>query len=145
MMHQWRRLVLAFALALPAQVAAQADTADPIADRLRELIVNNPAAAALDHRRELGLRADQVSRLEAISTRVRTENQKLVDAQFGSGGAIPTEASDGAQPGPRRLHTILRLMAMMRQNQSAAGREAAALLTEDQQLQLRELLSVGAR
>lgn len=145
-------LAMAAPVALSAQDAAprhgahgEHHRAGPRAGRM------DPFARLLEKRQELGLTAEQVSRIEAIRSRLQARNQPLVErmqaARREAGVPERREARGGERPRPteeqrtamRQLRDRIRPLAeQVRTNTRAAMEEARAVLTEQQQAQVRE-------
>jgi hypothetical protein len=96
-----------------------------------------PLARMLERRAELGLTAEQVSRLEAISERVRQQNEPLMaQVRQHRESMRGQERQPGAERQvPEQVRTAIQ---QMRQNSQAAMQEAREVLSDDQQTRLRE-------
>jgi len=113
-----------------------------------------PFARLLERRQELQLTAEQVTRIEAIRDRLRTQNQPLIEQlqaarrQAGLPERRQGEARGGERPRPteeqrqamRQLRERTRPVAeQLRTNTRTAMREVHGILTEQQRDQLRQL------
>jgi hypothetical protein len=107
-----------------------------------------PLARVLERGAELGLTAEQVSQLEAIQVRVQQQNAPLL-AQLRAFGAMRGAGVERGQRGPaagaRVPQEIRPAMQQLRQNNQAAMQEVRSVLTDEQQVKLRETWREGMR
>jgi hypothetical protein len=112
----------------------------------------DPFAHLLEKRTELGLSADQVSRLEAIRSRVQSRNQPILEqlqaARRQAGLPERSEARGGERTRPTEEQRAARqrfrdqarpLMEQLRDNTRTGMREAHEVLTDQQRQQLRTM------
>ena len=112
-------------------------------ERLRK----GPAEHILSHRAELGLTADQVSRLEAIRDRSAARNEPHIEQlrQLREERREQRSAETGEQRREQRDRHEMpagarAAMDSIRANHQAARQEAAAVLTEEQRSKLQEMM-----
>ncbi|MDB4952329.1 MAG: hypothetical protein JWM27_4978 [Gemmatimonadetes bacterium] len=115
--------------------------------------MQSPAARLVARREQLGLSADQVSRLQAVDQQLTQKNQPLADRlrafrpdsatrQRMRGG----QASEQERAAMRtRMEQARPLMQQLRENRRAAMQQARAVLTADQQTRLRDQARAGRR
>lgn len=142
--------LVALLLALPAPVLAQRTDAPAPGDHAARMQHRGraPFALFLEHRAELGLTDAQVARLEEISRRLHERNEPHVQRLREAG--LPTRLEDRRslrelsveerQQLRQRVEAMKPTLQEMRKNRRDAAREAKAVLSEEQQARVRELL-----
>jgi hypothetical protein len=106
--------------------------------------VQNPAALVLERRAELGLTSEQVRQIEAIQARVQQENASRIEqlrAAFGdrTDRNFRDLTVEERQQLRERMQQLQPVRQQLRETNRAAGQEIHALLTAEQQEQLRTL------
>lgn len=128
---QLRRILLAaMFLALPVAAHAQ-NPQGP--GRGQGRMMMSPAAMLLEHKAELGLSADQVAKLEKISSALQEKNAPIMEKMR----QARQSNADRSQMQP--------LMEQMRENNDAARKEVMAILTPEQQKKAQELVAQRRR
>ena len=108
--------------------------------------LRNPIAGMLERRQQLNLSADQVNRLQAIQSRLESQNRPLVErmqALRGQPGDRPGARGGELTPEQRaqieRTREQFRPIAeQLRENRQTAMRDAVAVLTDAQRQQIRQ-------
>jgi hypothetical protein len=106
-----------------------------------------PLARVLEHRAELGLTAEQVGRLESIQARLQQQNAPLL-AQLSASGAMRgagVERGQRERAAARVPEEIRPVMQRIRQNTQTAMQEVRTVLTDEQQVKLRDSMRQGMR
>lgn len=128
-------LVLAFGLMATPAPALLAQDGPPPAGRQEHGPRHGPVAALLEHRQELGLTAEQVTRLEAIhadvEARIRPLHEQLRQLHGGRAqGQAPSDADrERARP----------LMEQLRAHHERAMEQVHAVLTDAQEAKAKSL------
>lgn len=146
MKHFVLSALLAAALAAPSAATAQVDRpADPFARAGRVMVPRGGALGfVLGHRVELGLSAEQVTRLEAISTALQDRNRPLMEQLRAARPAEGRRPRDLPPEQRRALRDSLQkhrpLVRQLRDKQREAIRQAQEVLTAEQREKARELM-----
>jgi Spy/CpxP family protein refolding chaperone len=122
---QLRRIALA-ALFLALPVAAQAQNAQGPRGQGQGRMMS-PVAVLLEHKAELGLSAEQVTKIEKISSALQEKNAPIMEKMR----QARESNADRSQMQP--------LMEQVRTNNEAARKEVMALLSPEQQKKAQEL------
>ena len=148
----WRIGGLAAALVLlAAPLAAQGRGQGPGMPGMRGggpgAMERNPAALVLDHRAELDLTDEQVSRLEVIRERVAGENgPRWEQLREAFGDVAPQELSVEERQALRdRMRELRPLRQEIRATNRAAGQEIHEILTVEQSTALRTIMHADRR
>ena len=102
----------------------------------------NPVSMLLQRREDLGLTAEQVTRLEAIQTRVERENApRIQQLRAVLGDRDPRELTTEERAELReRMRALDPVRDEIRQTNRAAMDEARAILTDEQQTRIRQVM-----
>lgn len=152
-MRQIHRLLLAAALiALPAVAEAQQNPPANRGGRMMQgqmserMQQRSPVQFFLDHKAELRLTPEQVTRLEAIGAELQARNQPLREQMMAArgerSGERPTreEMAQRRQEMAERRKAMAPLMEEMQKNNATAREEIQALLNPEQQKVAKDLL-----
>jgi len=145
--------LLAAVAAAPVVVEAQAPRAAAGQQQAERGGWHSPISRIVEHRAELGLTTEQVSRLQGIQQRLQQQNAPLMEQVRASGawreGAAKADRGDrapradgarrGARAGRQVPEEMRPVMNQIRDNNRAAHQEVRSVLSDQQQVRLREL------
>jgi hypothetical protein len=147
--------LLAMLAAAPAAVLAQQPMPLPRAETAAPAHGAKQGAAVgflLQHRAELGLTDQQISRLQQIAQRLEQQNQPLLQQLRDAGIPVRPERREGVRdmtPEQRqqlrqRMEAHRPTLMQMRENTRTAMEEARGVLTSEQQQRMREIARESA-
>jgi hypothetical protein len=142
------RIGLAFALlTMPGALAAQAGPPGRAAGPMQMMAQRSPVDIILEHRADLKLSDDQVTKLEAIDRAVEEKNRPHVEKIRETMGNAPTRPGGMQNMTPQereamraRREAVRPLMEKIQANNQEGLKQAEEVLAPDQRSQARELI-----